>query len=175
MYFCHATTPYKLFFSECPTYALFSSDRISFICLHQEQMSTSSCCFPSRLMGGSAGAKAAATRRGKITMATQVICILHVFPSSHPTAYLSHPNLKPIEPVTSWQDGDCSSVSCTQRVWLCFGAHHCRLKSSKREILERDNLQKAELSTTVDGALDMLPLLQSCRSIDAAPGFGSGL
>lgn len=121
------------FFTKCPTCALFSSDRISFICLHQEQMSTSSCYFPSLLMGGSAGAKAAATRKGKITMATQVICILHVFPSPHPTADLSHPDLKPIEPVTSWQDGDCSSVSCTQSVLLCFGAHHCGLKSSKRD------------------------------------------
>lgn len=41
--------------------------------------------------------------------------------------------------------------------------------------IERGNLQKAELSATVDGALDMLPLLQSCRFVDAAPGFGSEL
>lgn len=93
-------------------------------------MSTSSCCFPSRLMGGSAWAKAAAPSKGKVTMETQVICILHVFPSPHPTSYLSHPNFKLIEPVTSWQNGDCRRFSCTQCVLLCFGADCCRLRSS---------------------------------------------
>lgn len=104
-------------------------------------------------------------------MATQVICILHAFPSPHPTSYLSHPNLKPIEPVTSWQDGGCGRGSSTQRIWLRFGAHRGGARS-----IERGGLQQAELSATVDGALDMSPLLQSCRFVAAAAaGFGPEL
>lgn len=59
-------------------------------------------------------------------------------------------------------------------IWLCFRAHHVGLRSLERG-WEPAEGQRAELSATVDGALDMLPLLQSCRLVDAAPGFGSEL